>query len=87
MGKDSIDRRRASAPAHRGGEVDRVGEWASVRRIFDANMPAIRELDGATGLPPFILAAIGPSSKLESTHNLLRKYPPAIMLYLAPGDG
>ena len=87
MDKESIDRRHVLAPVHYGGEVDQVGEWASVRQIFDANMPAIRELESVTVIPPFILAAIGPRSKLGSTYNLLRKYPPAIMLYLTPGDG
>lgn len=53
--------------------------WYDVTHIFAANMPAIYEADALTGLPLFMLAAVGPNSDLESTYNLLRKYPPAIM--------
>ena len=53
--------------------------WADMRQIFSANMPAIHEVDGMTGLPVFVLAAVGPTSDIESVYNLLRKYPPAIV--------
>lgn len=72
--------------------VARSLKWAVVEHIFDANMPAIEEPDGITGLPLFMLAAVRSSSfmlatvdrhvmwssKFELTYNLLRKYPPAI---------
>lgn len=54
-------------------------EWADVNQIFNMNMPAVYEVDLVTGLPLFMLAAVGrPTSDLESIYNLLREYPSAI---------
>ena len=55
-------------------------EWECVRHVFNANMPAIQELDVITGLPVFMLTAIGTSSNLESIYNLLREYPVMVIL-------
>ena len=55
-------------------------DWVTVQCIFIANMPAIQEQDSITGLPAFMLAAIGVSSNLESIYNLLRQYPPAMVV-------
>lgn len=54
-------------------------KWSYVRQIFRANMPVVNEIDLLTGLPLFMLAAAGPTSDIESTYNLLREYPAAIM--------
>ena len=54
-------------------------EWKSVRRVFEANMLAVQEVDSISGLPLFALAAVGVGSDLESAYKLLREYPPAIM--------
>jgi len=53
-------------------------KWNRTKQIFGANMPSIVEVDGSTGLPPFMLAAVGSTSDIESVYNLLREYPPAI---------
>jgi len=41
-------------------------------------MPVIEEPDIVTGLAPFMLAAIGPRSDLESIYHLLNKNPGSI---------
>jgi len=53
-------------------------KWSYTRQIFTANMPVVDEIDVLTGLPLFMLAALGPSSDIESVYNLLRESPPAI---------
>lgn len=63
------------------GAVAKSLDWESVRRIFEANMPAIGEVDGITGFPLFMLAAVGPRGKLASIYNLLREYPTAMEVY------
>jgi len=50
-------------------------KWSIMRQIFAANMPIIHEIDEMTGLPPFMLAAIGKDSDLESIYNLMKEYP------------
>lgn len=52
--------------------------WADMRYIFDANMPAVYEVDPVTGLLPCMLAAVGPSSDMESVYRLLKEFPVAI---------
>lgn len=54
--------------------------WTYIRQVFTVNMPAIHEVDVITGLPLFMLTAIGANGNLESTYNLLKNYPAAIML-------
>jgi len=53
-------------------------EWEIVGQIFKVNMPAILEMDTITGLPLFMLAAVGEGSDLEAVYRLLREYPTAI---------
>jgi len=53
-------------------------KWEDMRHIFAANMPAIYKVDWLTGLPLFMLAAVGPCSDMESIYNLLKQYPLAI---------
>lgn len=43
-------------------------------------MPAVYEVDGSTGLPMFMLAAIGQTSDIESVFNLLKECPSSIGL-------
>jgi len=50
-------------------------KWSIMRQIFAANMPIIHEIDEMTGLPPFMLAAIGKDSDLESIYNLMKECP------------
>ena len=52
--------------------------WVDIGQIFAVNMPAIHEVDKLTGLPVFMLAAVGPTSDIESVYNLLKEYPSAI---------
>jgi len=59
--------------------AERCLTWVKMRQIFSFNMPAIHEVDLMTGLPVFMLAAVGPTSDIESVYNLLREYPPAIV--------
>jgi len=54
--------------------------WSDTKLIFALNKPVIYEIDVLTGLPLFMLAAIGPLSKIENVYNLLKEYPPASML-------
>jgi len=53
-------------------------KWKYVKQVFDLYMPVIEGKDGLTGLPLFMLAAIGGDSDFESVYNLLREYPAAI---------
>ena len=54
--------------------------WRDAARIFDAHRPAVYEADdGVTGLPLFMLAAVGRSSDVEVVYRLLKEYPPALM--------
>jgi len=54
-------------------------KWKDTKRIFDAYQPAIYETDAVTGLPVSLLAAVGPSSDLESVYRLCRENPPDLM--------
>ena len=54
-------------------------KWKDTKRIFDAHKIAIYEKDVVTGLSPFMLAAVGMNSDLESVYRLCREYPVAIM--------
>ena len=54
-------------------------KWEDTKRIFDAHKIAIYEKDVVTGLSPFMLAAVGMNSNLESVYRLCREYPVAIM--------
>ena len=51
-----------------------------VEGYVEANKIAIYEKDVVTGLSPFMLAAVGMNSDLESVYRLCREYPVAIML-------
>jgi len=53
--------------------------WIDMQQIFSVKIPAVHEVDIMTGLPVFVLAAVGPTSDIESVYNLLREYPPAIV--------
>jgi len=55
-------------------------KWSYLRQIFIANMPVVNKIDVLTGLPLFMLAAIGPNSDLESIYNLLKECPAAISI-------
>jgi len=52
--------------------------WVNMQQIYSANMSAIYEVDEISGLPVFVLAAVGPTSDIEAVYNLLREYPPVI---------
>merc|ERR1740136_438871 len=52
--------------------------WVDIRQILAVNMPVIYEVDGLTGLPIFMLAAVGPKSNIESVYHLLKEYPSAL---------
>lgn len=52
--------------------------WAEMKILFDVNMPAVYHSDVVTGLPLFMLSAIGERSDLESTYRLLKEFPSAI---------
>jgi len=52
--------------------------WRNMRQVFSVNMPVIHDADGMTGLPVFMLAAVGPTSDIESVYGLLNAYPQAI---------
>jgi len=54
--------------------------WVDVRQILAVNMPVIYDVDGLTGLPVFMLAAVGPQSNIESVYHLLKEYPSALCL-------
>jgi len=53
-------------------------KWVDVRQILAVNMPVIYDVDGLTGLPVFMLAAVGPKSNIESVYHLLKEYPSAL---------
>jgi len=59
--------------------ADRSLQWQSCRQIFLMHKPAVYEVDVLTGLPAFMLAAVGPKSDIESIYNLLREYPCMLM--------
>jgi len=59
--------------------AERCAGWSNLRKIFAANMPVIEVTDPVTGLEPFMLAAVGKKSDLESIYGLLREFPAAIM--------
>jgi len=52
--------------------------WVKMKLIFDANMPAIYQMDVMTGLPLFMLSAVGQDSDMESTYHLLKEFPSVI---------
>ena len=54
-------------------------KWKDIKRIFEANKIAIYEKDVVTDLSPFMLAAVGINSDLESVYRLCREYPVAII--------
>merc|ERR1740124_866360 len=54
--------------------------WVDVRQILTVNMPVIYDVDGLTGLPVFMLAAVGPQSNIEAVYHLLKEYPSALCL-------
>jgi len=56
----------------------RSRKWEHMQEIFDLHMPVIQNKDVLTGMPLFMLAAIGQSSDIESIYNLLKEYPSAI---------
>lgn len=39
--------------------------WSYLKQIFIANMPVVNDIDELTGLPLFMLAAIGENSDIE----------------------
>jgi len=53
-------------------------KWSLVKQIFISNMPVVNDIDALTGLPLFMLAAIGPTSDIESVYNLLKEYPSVV---------
>jgi len=57
-------------------------KWTFTRRIFVLNMPAVYEMDVLTGLPLFMLAAIGPMSDMESVYNILKESLPAVSMMI-----
>lgn len=59
--------------------AERSARWFTMRKIFAANMPVIEATDPVTGLEPFMLAAVGKKSDLESIYGLLREYPAAVV--------
>lgn len=56
-------------------------KWADMKLVFAANMPAIYQIDVITGLPIFMLSAVGPASNMESIYNLLKELPSVIDNY------
>merc|ERR1740124_1249688 len=52
--------------------------WVDVRQILAVNMPVIYDVDVLTGLPVFMLAAVGPKGNIESVYHLLKEYPSAL---------
>jgi len=59
-------------------------KWANMERIFHNHMPAIDEVDAITGLPLYMLAAIGLDSDIESVYNLLRENPARLISHADP---
>jgi len=53
-------------------------KWYYTKQIFTANMPVINEIDPVSGLPLFLIAAVGPASDIESVYNLLNEFPEII---------
>jgi len=58
--------------------------WADMKYIFDYYMSAVNEVDALTGLPLYMLAAVGPTSDIESVYNLLRENPASLALHADP---
>jgi len=58
--------------------AEKALKWVDMKVIFAGNMPAIHEVDTVTGLPLFMLAAVGSSSDMESVYHLLKEFPSAI---------
>jgi len=55
-------------------------KWRNIKYIFNAYKPAIYEYDDKmTGLPVFMLAAVGPNSDIESVYRLCKEHPSALM--------
>ena len=57
-------------------------KWTFTRQIFVANMPAVYEMDVLSGLPLFMLAAVGPMSDMESVYNILKESLPAVNMLI-----
>merc|ERR1711935_589186 len=55
-------------------------KWSHVKQIFISNMSVVNEIDVLTGYPLFMLAAIGPTSDIESIYNLLKEYPSVVQI-------
>lgn len=58
--------------------AERYLKWSHMSLIFNAYMPGIIEIDMLTGMPLFMLAAVGSNCDIESVYNLLREYPSAM---------
>merc|ERR1711935_902425 len=52
--------------------------------IFDYYMSAVNDVDAVTGLSLYMLAAVGPTSDIESVYNLLRENPASLVLHADP---
>lgn len=57
----------------------RALRWAVMKPVFVEYMPALYEVDEISGLQLFMLAAVGPTSDIESIYRLLKENPPAIV--------
>ena len=55
-------------------------KWPDMQQIFTVNMAEIQEIDTVTGIPMFMLAAVGKDSDLELVFRLLKDFPPALMI-------
>jgi len=54
-------------------------KWSDqLQSIFESNMQAVEEMDPFTGLAPFMLAAVGTDSDLETVYHLLIEHPTTI---------
>jgi len=54
-------------------------KWSyQIESIYKRNLSAVKEIDPLTGLAPFMVASVGPSSDLETVYRLLIAYPTAI---------
>ena len=54
-------------------------QWLQMKDLFAVNKPAVYNVDTVTTLSVFMLAAVGPTSGIESVYNVLREHPPAIL--------
>jgi len=58
-------------------------KWSDgLREILEANGAAIENVDTATSLEAFMLAAVGSNSDLETVYSLLEDHPAAIIPYV-----